>query len=157
MFTTNLQIHIGTCFIHLCIHHMSKFYTYFPKFLRLCSLGSVDSYFSRKSEAMCQFFDKHGYPVPVVQVGRHSAQQIDWQHYKLFRRKTLIAFNSLPHFTLKTTQLNLSFRKSLSFFSSSKQLRDWYYLFATSTYLIQTQQKHWELFGQKFISNQWPT
>ena len=43
-----------------------EFYTYFPKFLRLCSLSSVDSYFSRKSGTMCQFFDKHGYPVPVA-------------------------------------------------------------------------------------------
>ena len=43
-----------------------EFYTYFPKFLRLCSLGSVESYFSRKSGTMCQFFDKHGYPVPIA-------------------------------------------------------------------------------------------
>ena len=43
-----------------------EFYTYFPKFHRLCSLSSVDSYFSRKSGTMCQFFDKHGYPVPVA-------------------------------------------------------------------------------------------
>ena len=43
-----------------------EFYTYFPKFLRLRSLGSVDSYFSRKSGTMCQFFEKHGYPVPIA-------------------------------------------------------------------------------------------
>ena len=36
-------------------------------------------YFSEKSEAMCQFFDKRGYPVSVVQVGHHRAQQIDRQ------------------------------------------------------------------------------
>ena len=34
---------------------------------------------SKKPEAMCQLFDKHGYPVCVVQVGHHRAQQIDWQ------------------------------------------------------------------------------
>ena len=28
---------------------------------------------------MCQFFDKHGYPVSVVQAGHHCAQQIDWR------------------------------------------------------------------------------
>ena len=28
---------------------------------------------------MCQFFDKLGYPVPVVQAGHHRAQQIDQQ------------------------------------------------------------------------------
>ena len=26
---------------------------------------------------MCQFFDKHGYPVSFVQAGHHRAQQID--------------------------------------------------------------------------------
>ena len=36
-------------------------------------------YFSEKSEAMCQFFDKRGYPVSVVQAGYHRAQQIDRQ------------------------------------------------------------------------------
>ena len=35
--------------------------------------------FSEKSEAMCQFFDKRGYPVSVVQAGHHRAQQIDRQ------------------------------------------------------------------------------
>ena len=34
---------------------------------------------SEKSEAMCQFFDKRGYPVSVVQVGHHRAKQIDRQ------------------------------------------------------------------------------
>ena len=28
---------------------------------------------------MCQFFDKRGYPVSVVQAGHHRAQQIDRQ------------------------------------------------------------------------------
>ena len=46
----------------------------FSQFLRL---RSDDSDFSEKSEAMCQFFDKRGYPVSVVQAGRHFAQQID--------------------------------------------------------------------------------
>ena len=32
-----------------------------------------------KSEAMCQFFDKRGYPVSVFQVGHLRAQQIDRQ------------------------------------------------------------------------------
>ena len=29
--------------------------------------------FSEISEAMCQFFDKRGYPVSVVQAGHHCA------------------------------------------------------------------------------------
>ena len=48
----------------------------FSQFLRL---RSDDSDFSEKSEAMCQFFDKRGYPVSVVQAGHHRAQQIDRQ------------------------------------------------------------------------------
>ena len=51
----------------------------FSQFLRLCRLCSDDSDFSEKSEAMCQFFDKRGYPVSVVQAGHHRAQQIDRQ------------------------------------------------------------------------------
>ena len=44
------------------------------QFLRLRRLCSDDSDFSEKSEAMCQFFDKRGYPVSVVQAGHHRAQ-----------------------------------------------------------------------------------
>ena len=36
-------------------------------------------FFSEKSEAMCQFFDKRGHPVSVVQAGHHRAQQINRQ------------------------------------------------------------------------------
>ena len=32
-----------------------------------------------KSEEMCNFFNKRGYPASVVQAGHHRAQQIDWQ------------------------------------------------------------------------------
>ena len=51
----------------------------FLQFLRLRRLCSDDSDFSEKSEATCQFFDKRGYPVSVVQAGHHRAQQIDRQ------------------------------------------------------------------------------
>ena len=51
----------------------------FSQFLRLRRLCSDDSVFSEKLEAMCQFFDKRGYPVSLVQAGRHRAQQIDRQ------------------------------------------------------------------------------
>ena len=51
----------------------------FSQFLRLRRLCSDDSVFSEKLEVMCQFFDKHGYPVSFVQAGRHRAQQIDRQ------------------------------------------------------------------------------
>ena len=53
--------------------------TPFAQFLKLCRLCSDDSDFSEKSEAMCQFFDKRGYPVSVVQAGLNRAQEIDRQ------------------------------------------------------------------------------
>ena len=78
---------------------------------------------------------------------------IDGQYYKQLRRKTLTAFHSLLHFTLTTTWLNLSFLKTLNY---SKTIQYWYYLFATPTDFIQMWQKLRQLFGKKFISNQWP-
>jgi len=35
--------------------------------------------FLNKSESMCQFFEKHGYPASIVQAGHHRAQLIDQQ------------------------------------------------------------------------------
>ena len=72
----------------------------------------------------------------------------DSQHYKRLRRKTLIAFHSLSHFTLTTTQLNLSFLKTLNY---SKRFRDWYYLFATTSDFIHAWQRLTELFGRRII------
>ena len=40
-------------------------------------LCSYDSDFFLKSEEMCAFFDKRGYPASVVQAGHHRAQLID--------------------------------------------------------------------------------
>ena len=51
-------------------------YSQFPKLRRL---SSDDSDFSLKSEEMCKFFNKHGYPASVVEAGHHCAQQIDRQ------------------------------------------------------------------------------
>ena len=51
----------------------------YSQFLRLRRLCSDDSDFSSKSEEMCQFFEKRGYPVSVVKAGHHRAQQFDRQ------------------------------------------------------------------------------
>ena len=51
----------------------------YSQLLRLRRLCSEDSDFSLKSEEMCHFFDKRGYPASVVQAGHHRAQQIDRQ------------------------------------------------------------------------------
>ena len=45
----------------------------------IITICSEDSDFSLKSEEMCEFFDKCGYPASVVQAGHHRAQQIDRQ------------------------------------------------------------------------------
>ena len=51
----------------------------YSQFLRIRRLCGDDSDFSLKSEEMCNFFDKRGYPASVVQAGHHRAQQIDRQ------------------------------------------------------------------------------
>ena len=43
------------------------------------TLCSDDLDFSSKSEEMCQFFEKRGYPVSVVKAGLYRAQQFDRQ------------------------------------------------------------------------------
>ena len=94
----------------------------FSQFLRLRRLCSDDSDFSEKSEAMCQFFDKRGYPVSVVQLTTVPNKSIDRQHYKRPRRRTRTAFHLLLHFTLLTTQLNLSFLENLNYSKTIQRL-----------------------------------
>ena len=51
----------------------------YSQFLRVRRVCSDDSDFSLKSEEMCNFFNKRGYPASVVQVRHHRAQEIDRQ------------------------------------------------------------------------------
>ena len=51
----------------------------YSQFLRLRRLCSDDSDFPSKSEEMCKFFEKRGYPISVVEAGHHRAQQFDRQ------------------------------------------------------------------------------
>ena len=52
----------------------------FSRFLRLHCLCIVTTlFFPKNSDAMCQIFDKRGYPISVVQAGHHRAQQINRQ------------------------------------------------------------------------------
>ena len=51
----------------------------YSQFLRLRRLCSDDSDFSNKSQEMCQFFEKSGYPASVIQTAHHRAQQTDRQ------------------------------------------------------------------------------
>ena len=85
----------------------------YSQLLRFHRLNSEDSDFSLKSEEMCHFFDKHGYPASVVQAGHHRAQQIDRQSALQMSQKE--NYNRIP-FTLTTTQLNPSFSKTLNYY-----------------------------------------
>ena len=51
----------------------------YSQFLRLRRLCSDDSDFSNKSQEMCQFFEKRGYPASAIQTAHHRAQQTDRQ------------------------------------------------------------------------------
>ena len=44
-------------------------------FISLRRLCSDDSDFSSKSDEMCNFFDKRGYPASVVQAGYHRERE----------------------------------------------------------------------------------
>ena len=117
MFTTNQQIHIVTYCIHLHIHHTSRTPYLFQSFLDFVVYVVTTLIFPKtESEAMCHFFDKSGYPVSVVQAGHHRAQQID-RHSALqtAEKEALATFYSLLYFTLTTTQLYLSFLKTLNY------------------------------------------
>ena len=66
--------------LHLSSHpsHVKNAIPY-SQFLRLRRLCSDDSDFSNKSQAMCQFFEKRGYPASVIQTALYRAQQTDRQ------------------------------------------------------------------------------
>ena len=85
----------------------------FSQFLRLRRLYCYDSDFSEKSEAMCHFFSINVATLflSFKQASNAPNKLIYRQHYKRLRRKILIAFHSLSHFTLATAQLDLSFLK----------------------------------------------
>ena len=66
---------------------------------------------------MCQFFDERSYPVSVVQAVHHEPRPTNWSTEN----------------TTNGTEKHISI--------TSKQFRDWYYLFATSADFIQTRLK----------------
>ena len=70
----------------------------FSQFVRLCRRCSDDSGFFHKSESMCQFFDKHGNPVSVIQAGHHCMQLIDRSHhYKRHKKNNPFPLTFHPH------------------------------------------------------------
>ena len=124
----------------------------FSRFLRLRCLRSDDSNFFHKSESMCQFFEKRGCPVSVVQAGHHRAQLIDRQSSQQTSQKE--HSNRIP-FTLTFHPHNHSVKSIIlkNFKLLQNDLETGTIFFATSTHFIQTQQKPRQFFGQKFIPN----
>ena len=119
VFTTNLQTHIFTCCIHPRIHHMSRIPYLFHSFSDFV-VYVVTTLIFRKDRRQCGTFSmrflsfKWAITVPN--------KLIDSQHYKRLNRKTVTAFHSLSHFTLTTTQLNLSFFKTLHYSKTIQRL-----------------------------------
>ena len=67
----------------------------FCKFLRLRRLCSDDFDFFHKSDSMCQFFKKRGYPASVVQAGHHCTQLIDRQSSLQMSQKEHSIYSSM--------------------------------------------------------------
>ena len=108
---------------------------------------------------MCQIFDNRGYPVSVVQAGHHHAQQINRQS----ELQTAEEDNTdrIP-FTLTFHPHNHAVKSIiLENFKLFQNYSETGFIFSQPplifTNFIQTRQKHWQLFGRKFVSNQWPT
>ena len=83
----------------------------YSQFLRLRRLCSDDSDFSSKSEEMCQFFEKRGYPVSVVKKRAIIAPNnlIDSHHYKRHKKIRMTEFHSPSLSILIITQSKASF------------------------------------------------
>ena len=123
MFTTNLQINTVTCCIHLHIRHTSRtpyLYHSFSDFV-VCVVTTL---IFPKGQRQCGSFSIN---VAILSLSFKRAttvpnKLIDSQHYKRLRTITLTAFYLLLHFTLATTQLNLSFLKILNYSKTIQRL-----------------------------------
>ena len=123
VFTTNLQIHIVTCCIHLHIHHTSRTPYLFHSFSDFV-VYVVTTLIFTKNQRQCASFSIN---VAILFLSFKRAttvpnKSIDRQLYKRPTRKTLTVFHLLLHFTLTTTQLNLSFLKILSYSKTIQRL-----------------------------------
>ena len=109
-------------FIHLRIHHTSRIPYLFHSFLDFV-IYEVTALIFPKNQRQCASFSIN---VAILFLSFKRAiivpnKLIDSQHHKQLRRKNLIAFHSLSHFTLTTTQLNLLFFKTLNFLRNDSE------------------------------------
>ena len=123
MFSTNLQIHIVTYYIHLHIHLTSRTQYLFHSFSDFV-VYVVTTLIFPKNQRQCASFSIN---VAILFLSFKRAttvpnKLIDSQHYKRLRRKTLTAFHSLSHFTLTTTRLNLLLLKNLNYTKTIQRL-----------------------------------
>ena len=86
--------------MHQCALQTHRFSQLFVVFIFVVRTLVEDSDFSLKSEEMCDFFDKRGYPASIVQADHRRAQQIDRQSALQTSRNEI---HSPSHFTLTTT------------------------------------------------------
>ena len=117
------QIRIVTCYIHLRIYHTSRIPYRFHSFSDFV-VYVVTTLIFPKNQRQCASFSIN---VAILFLSFKRAiivlnKLIDSQHHKQLRRKNLIAFHSLSHFTLTTTQLNLSFLKTLNYSKTMQRL-----------------------------------
>ena len=129
MFTTNLQIHIVICCIHLHIHHTSRTPYLFHSFSDFV-VYVVTTLIFLKNQGQCASFSIN---VAILFLSFKRAitvpnKSIDSQRYRRLRRIKLTAFHLLLHFTLTTTQLNLSFLKNFKLLQNDSETNVYLYL-----------------------------
>ena len=121
----------------LRIHHKSRIPYLFHSFSDFV-IYVVTTLIFPKNQRQCASFSIN------VAILFLSFKRAASQHYKRLRRKTLTAFHSFSHFTLTTTQLNLSFLKTLNYSKTIQRLvlsfRNLHYF---PSYVTKTQTTFW--------------
>ena len=149
-----------TCYIHLRIHHMLRILFLFRSYSDFV-VYEVTTLIFPKNQRQCASFSLN---VVILFLSFKSAttapnKLIDSQHYKRYRRKIPIALHSLLHFTLTTTQLNLSLLKTLNYFKTIQRqvlsFRDLHQFHskATKTLAIFWSEVHYKLMTNLKFSN----
>ena len=149
-----------TCYIHLRIHHMLRILFLFRSYSDFV-VYEVTTLIFPKNQRQCASFSLNFVILFLSFKSTTTAPNklIDSQHYKRYRRKIPIALHSLSHFTLTTTQLNLSLLKTLNYFKTIQRqvlsFRDLHQFHskATKTLAIFWSEVHYKLMTNLKFSN----